>query len=142
MYKLIVIVLVITLLISCSNSQVGPTYDLTGFQTESAGNGLEFAEYTDKEGTLLIKGQLLNGVRNGTWVTYHDATSKVKKITTYLQGRKNGIEITMNDRGQIDLREEFKNDVLHGLKVKYSAGHPSEETTYKDGQFDGPFRHL
>ena len=127
------------LIYACNNSQTGPKYDLKGYQTESAGNGLEFAEYKDQDGNLLVKGQLVNGVRNGTWVTYHDDSNKIKKITTYIQGIKNGIEITMNDRGQIESREEFKNDILHGLKATYSFGQPTEETSYKDGQFDGPF---
>lgn len=133
------ILLSIACFTSCNQSQVGPSYDLTGFLTESAGSGLEFAEYRDQEGNILTKGQLINGVRNGSWITYHDQSNKIKKITTYLQGRKNGIEITFNDRGQIESREEFKNDVLHGLKMKYTFGQPTEETTYKDGQFDGPF---
>ncbi len=139
MNKIIIAFFICIFLCACNNSQTGPTYDLKGYQTESAGNGLEFAEYKDQDGNLLVKGQLVNGVRNGTWVTYHDDSNKIKKITTYIQGLKNGIEITMNDRGQIESREEFKNDILHGLKATYSLGHPIEEMSYKNGQFDGPF---
>jgi len=139
MTKVLYTTLLIVLISSCGTGPTGPVYDLKGFDTESVGNGIEFAEYRDQEGNLLVKGQLVDGVRNGTWVTYHDNSNKIKKLTTYLQGHKNGIEITLNDRGQIESREEFKNDVLHGLKATYTFGHPTEETTYKDGQFHGPF---
>ncbi|MFT4568939.1 MAG: antitoxin component YwqK of YwqJK toxin-antitoxin module [Saprospiraceae bacterium] len=139
MYKIIYSIILIIFLCACNNSQIGPQYDLAGYQTESAVNGLTFAEYRDQDDNLLVKGQLLNGIRNGTWVTYRDNSNKIKKITTYIQGLKNGIEITMNDRGQIESREEFKNDILHGFKVAYTFGQPTEETSYKDGQFDGPF---
>jgi len=78
-------------------------------------------------------------VRNGAWVTYHPESNKIKSITNYVNGVKNGVQINMNDRGQIETMIGYKNDVLHGVKANYKFGRPTDETSYKEGKVDGPF---
>ena len=140
MIRLFYASLVIILLGACnSGGTTGPSYDLTGFATESIGGGAQLATYTNQSGKILTKGQVINGVRTGAWVAYHEDSYKVRTITNYINGKKNGIEFTLSDRGQVESITEYKNDILHGMVAKYSFGHPIEEMTYKDGVLDGPF---
>ena len=126
-------------LISCGGGASGPQFDATGFETEGIGGGAQIAEFRDASGWLLNKGTLLNGVKTGTWTTYHENSNKIKTITSFVNGKKNGPEITLNDRGQIESVTEFKNEKFHGLVGKYKFGRPTEETNYQDGEMDGSF---
>lgn len=138
MIRILIAVLMLSLL-SCGGTATGPTYDLKGFDTENIGGGSQLVSYRDAAGNLLTKGQVTNGVRTGAWITYHEGTTKVKTITNYMNGKKNGIEIQMNDRGQLETLNEFKNDQLHGMSSKHSFGRANEELTYTDGVLGGPF---
>lgn len=138
--RYLVATLLLVGLISCSQGGgTGPQYDLKGYDTEGIGGGAELASYRDGGGNLLAQGSVINGVRNGTWVTYHPESNKIKSITNFINGIKNGPTITMNDRGQIETLITYKNDVLHGLKANYKFGRPTDETTYSNGKIDGPF---
>jgi antitoxin component YwqK of YwqJK toxin-antitoxin module len=125
--------------ISCQGSSTGPKYDLKGYNTENIGGGAQLVTYQDDNLYFLANGAVINGVRNGSWVTYHPNTNKIKTLTTYVNGEKNGVEITMNDRGQIESMIGYKNNILHGVKANYQFGRPTDETTYKDGKINGPF---
>ena len=125
--------------ISCQGTSTGPKYDLKGYDTENIGGGAQLVTYQDDNLYFLANGAVINGVRNGSWVTYHPNTNKIKTITNYINGEKNGVEISMNDRGQIESMIGYKNNVLHGVKANYQFGRPTDETTYKDGKIDGPF---
>jgi antitoxin component YwqK of YwqJK toxin-antitoxin module len=133
-------ILVVGLLMSgCGGSLTGKKYDLTGFNKEDLGGQAVLAQYTGADNSLLAKGTLIQNVRNGAWMTYHTGTNKIETLTNYVNGRKNGIELVLNDRGQIEQSTEYKNDQLHGLSAKYRFGRPTEETNYKNGKMDGPF---
>lgn len=125
--------------ISCQGTSTGPKYDLKGYNTENIGGGAQLVTYQDDNLYFLANGAVINGVRNGSWVTYHPNTNKIKTLTTYVNGEKNGVEITMNDRGQIESMIGYKNNILHGVKANYQFGRPTDETTYKDGKINGPF---
>ncbi len=138
--KQILFFLLIATLLSCGGSGVvGPTYDLKGYETESVGGGAELVSYKSENGYYLAQGSVIDGVRNGSWVTFHPNTNKVKSITNYVNGVKNGVTIEMNDRGQIEKLKGYKNDGLHGIQANYQFGRPTDETSYKDGVVDGPF---
>ena len=127
------------LLWSCGNSLTGTKYDLTGFNTEKLGGGGVLASYYGPGQSILSKGTTLQGIKNGAWMTYFPETAKIQTLNNYVNGKKNGIELELNDRGQIIAMTEFKNDELHGLSAKYRFGRPLEETNYKEGKMHGPF---
>ncbi len=135
----ILIALSFLLAISCGQGPSGPQYDLKGFDTESIGGGATFVSYKDQSGKVLTQGQVLNGVRTGTWATFHDDNNQIKTLTNYINGKKNGMLLAVNDRGQIETRTDYKDDVLHGLLAKYSFGRMIEETRYADGVLHGAF---
>lgn len=137
--KQLIFFLFAAVLISCGGSASGPKFDTKGYDTENIGGGAEIATFQDADDWYLSKGTLVNGVRTGTWLSYHEKSNKIKTLTSYINGKKNGIEITFNDRGQIEAVNEFKNDELHGISAKYKFGRPTEETNYKSGKMDGIF---
>lgn len=138
--RLCTVYILLVIIWSCSStSSEGPKYDLKGFETENIGGGAQLVSYRAADGSLVARGTILNGVRNGTWLTFHSGKNSIEVLTTYVNGRKNGVEITFNERGQIESRIDYKNDVLHGLNAKYRFGRPTEEISYKDGVMDGPF---
>lgn len=138
--RYVIIILALNVLWACGGTSSGPTYDLKGFQTESVGGGATFARYADQANYPLSSGHVINGVRNGAWTTYHPESAKPKTITNYINGVKNGDEIQFNERGYITSITGYKNDVLHGLSGTYKNGRTVNETTYADGQMNGPFR--
>ena len=138
MIRLIFLLITVGMM-SCGGSAVGPKFDTNGYDTEGIGSGAQIAEFKDANGWLLSKGTLIGGVKNGAWTSYHANSNKIQTITSFVNGRKNGPEITLNDRGQIESVTEFKNDQFHGLVGKYKFGRPTEETNYKDGQMEGTF---
>ncbi len=125
---------------SCGNGVSGDKYDLKGFQMESIGGGANFAEWiSQNNGKRLAAGTTYGEVRTGAWMTYHTNTNQIETITNYINGKKNGPTIKLNDRGQIEELAEYKNDVLHGMVVKYRFGKPVEELTYANGVLNGHF---
>jgi len=138
MNRFIFFVFIISL-ISCGGTGVGPQFDTTGYETEGIGGGAQITEFKDASGWLLSKGTLIDGVKNGAWMSYHENSNKIKSITSFVNGVKNGPEIFLNDRGQIESVTEFKNDGFHGLVGKYKFGRPTEETNYVDGKMQGTF---
>ncbi len=140
MLRLLLLVSVTTMM-SCggSLSGTGPQYDLKGYDTESIGGGGQLVSFQDAQSYYLAQGSVIGGVRNGAWVTYHPESNKIKSITNYINGAKNGVQMFLNDRGQIESMVSYKNDVLHGIKANYKFGRPTDETSYKDGKVDGPF---
>lgn len=124
---------------SCGNEAIGPKMDVKGYQTETIGGGAAAAAYYDANSWPLSKGHLINGVQNGIWTTYHPDSRKIQKMTNYINGQKNGPEITLNDRGQIIEIKHYRNDQLHGLSATYRSSRPVTETTYSKGIMHGPF---
>ncbi|MDG2449424.1 MAG: hypothetical protein P8M34_07290 [Saprospiraceae bacterium] len=135
----LILFLFVACIMACGGSATGPKFDTSGYNTENVGSGAQIAEFKDANGWLLNKGTLLGGVKNGTWTTYYENSNKIQTLTSFLNGRKNGPEITLNDRGQIESVTEFKNDQFHGLVGKYKFGRPTDETNYKDGKMEGTF---
>ena len=127
------------LAISCGGNTTGPKMDLKGYQVEQIGGGATAASYFDANSWPLSKGHLINGVQNGQWTTFHPDSRKMKTITNYINGKKNGAEVTFNERGQIIEIKHFQNDQLHGLSATYRSSRPVKETIYTKGVMHGPF---
>ena len=118
----------------------GSSYDLKGYHTEGIGGNATYAEYIDTDGSPISKGYVISGVRNGTWTTYHPTTTKVKKVTNYINGKKNGPELVFNERGYLDGVTEYRNDEYHGLVAVYRNGRTISETNYANGVMHGAYK--
>lgn len=140
MRLLIQLSLPLVLIVSaCGSGGNGPSFDLKGYQTESIGGGAEYAKFMDQNAWPLSTGHVINGVRNGIWLTYHPNTYRVKTSTNYINGQKNGPEFHFSERGSLESQIGYRNDVLHGLSATFRNGRTTGETNYANGQMHGPF---
>ena len=116
--------------------------------------------YFNLSGILTTSGYSKNGKRAGAWVDYFE-NGAPKIITTYIDGKKEGLYMELDDYGKIvkmmnyhqDLRDGdykefngsivkeerfYKNDKLEGrVRIFYPDGKIMEEGAYKDGTRHG-----
>lgn len=135
------------LLWSCGSDQAAapqsntPVADNSGYQiTDIPGSNIKAAKMIDDAGMIKEDGFFLNDKKTGTWTTYY-TSNKVKTMTNYVNGQKNGIFIQMSDRSYIEQQGYYLNDQLHGRQAKFGFGRKlEEETHYKNGVLDGVFK--
>lgn len=112
----------------------------TGDYTMSAYDGmggLQKAVKKDAQDKLLEEGDMLNGKREGTWVTYHTRNGLIESITSYKNGIKHGLEAKIDDRGDLKERAFYVNGLLEGTRYVYYFTKVKEESNYKKGKLDG-----
>jgi antitoxin component YwqK of YwqJK toxin-antitoxin module len=136
-----------TLCISCGKnsgqmqSKPATTPNMQGFTVTDFDNGIQKATKKDASGVVVEEGELLQNLKNGTWVTYHPKDSRIKTISNYINGKKNGVYLELNDRGSVELQCYYSNDVLDGKWVKYKFGsRPEKEIDYSMGKMNGFYR--
>ncbi len=140
--KNIVFFFALALIISC-NSESKPTAgtgDLSGFELEAIDSGGKHAIKRDDSGNITEEGFLLNGNKNGVWITYHSDNQRIKTVANYSENQLNGPFLQFNNRGQIESKAGYRNGQYHGLYGKYKFGRAEEEIEYKNGQIDGALR--
>ena len=103
------------------------------------GTNASVAEKFDANGNKIESGYVINGNKSGQWTQY-DADGKIRFVVNYIDGLKNGDELSFNTRGQIEARTSYRNDKLDGISGTYKSGRPTQEVSYKNGQYDGPTR--
>lgn len=86
--------------------------------------------------TLLEEGDVLNGQRHGTWTAYYPQ-GKIRTITSYLNGKKQGPEIQFDNSGYVTSKSPFVNGQLHGDYRAYARGTVTERKEYANGQLNG-----
>jgi len=125
-----------------SSSSTAVPADLTGFSVvDFANSPVSKAMKVNTAGNIEEEGELVNGVKNGTWVTYYPNDGRVKSVTNFVNGKKNGLHMEMTNRGQVDLQCFYADDILDGKWSKYKFGNRLEkEVNYKMGKFDGFYR--
>lgn len=107
---------------------------------EVDGTDTKMIENRDANGMLKESGALLNGLKTGTWTTYH-SDQRVKTISTYVGGKLNGLYMEMTERGMIELQAFYKNGLLEGPYNKYKSGSRKlEERNYLAGELHGVYR--
>ncbi len=124
-----------------SSSNAVPA-DLTGFTTTqvAGGTGLK-AEKKDANGKITEEGILINGMKNGSWVTYHPEKEKaIATMANYVNNELNGVFLTLSDRGQIETLTTYANGVFDGNFAKFRFGSVEESGTYTNGQLDGIYK--
>ncbi len=141
--------LVLTLFVfSCGNNASSPATAVSnspgieGFTLENIpGSSVQRATKKDASNVLIEEGQVADGKRTGAWVTYYPKDGRVKSITSYSNGLKNGVYFEMNDRGSVNIQANYVNDILDGKWVKYKYGSKAEkEINYAMGKFNGAYR--
>ncbi len=116
----------------------------------------------DAQGKILEEGDLLNGQKHGTWVTYQaNLDNTITEIASYKNGIEHGVKIFMKN-GKPTEKIYYANGLIHGIREQYATtnkvtlranyvqgklngeskkfyndGKLLEESTYKNGLLDG-----
>jgi len=118
-----------------------PSANLQGFQEISFDNGVSFAQKMGNDNIILEEGALLSGKKNGTWTTYHPDNGRVATITSFINGKKNGVYLEFTNRGQVELRANYKDDIFNGTYATYKFGtRQIKEISYNMGKIDGFYK--
>ena len=135
-------------LISCGGKNSAPSVasgEWSGFQVEKiSGSENEFLSRDDDNGFPAEGGYVLNGVKDGVWITYHSARnanvrgeSRIKTLDTYQNGDLEGVSLEFDQRGQIIKKAYYRNGDLDGPQVSYKFGRPLEIIPYRNGIING-----
>ena len=86
------------------------------------------------------QGFLVNGVKNGVWITYYDGeeAGKIKTLASYSNGVLNGPYYEYTNRGQIENEVNYVNGLYEGVVSTYKFGRPTLSKTYKANELNGP----
>lgn len=100
------------------------------------GSGLVRATAYGSDGIVLEQGDYLNGLREGIY-TFFYTNGYIKSTVGYVQGKKQGQLINMDDKGQVLERFSYHQDELNGAYVMYNRSRIKESRNYKDGKLHG-----
>ncbi|MBK6904486.1 MAG: hypothetical protein IPH04_17210 [Saprospirales bacterium] len=131
----------ISLLSACRNTgTVESDGDLAGYTLEKI-DGSAFQRAYKMEGERLIEeGSVLDGKKNGEWVSYHsDIKGFPKVIANYVDGKLSGPYMEINEYGQFQVVAQYRNNKLHGRVAKFQYTRIAEELHYKEGILHGPY---
>jgi antitoxin component YwqK of YwqJK toxin-antitoxin module len=134
------LLLIAVIFASCQNNagDKGAGLDLSGYTVEKI-PGTSFQRARRIQGDKVIEeGMVLNGKKNGTWITYHgDEKNFPKTIATYADDALSGPYMEINEYGQFLLIAQYRNNKFDGRVAKYNFTRLAEEFHYKNGVLDG-----
>jgi antitoxin component YwqK of YwqJK toxin-antitoxin module len=125
-----------------STSSINSGNEITGIpagaiQEEfSDSPGLIKVTVNDNNGKVTASGLYRNKQREGSWVEYYPS-GLTKSITTYIDGKKEGVTLEFNDNGQLSKRTNFHLDQLDGDYREFNYTTVKEERFYKNGKLEG-----
>jgi antitoxin component YwqK of YwqJK toxin-antitoxin module len=103
-------------------------------------NGWEFVQMRNFK-QVVLEGNLHNGVKEGVWTDYWP-TEYPHTVTSYVNGKKEGMSIGMDGMGRIEYIENYKDNKLEGPKKVYDpqrAGRRNEVAYYSEGKKHGNY---
>ena len=93
----------------------------------------------NSQGNITSQGDYNNNLREGSWTEFHP-NGFPSVITSYVDGMKQGLWMSLDNRGQLLERAYYYNDQLHGNYIKYNRTRVKEERYYLNGQLEGPLK--
>ncbi len=88
-------------------------------------------------GTVLVQGKLVKGLKEGLWRFYYEFGAP-QKMEEYHLGKRNGVAVNYDRSGFIQNDETYKNDELDGISLRYiNGGKVKSQIEYKKGKLDG-----
>lgn len=141
--KRILVIIAFTAILSCSTDNTSVDGEMVPvlavnmkMEPYDDGSGLVRVTGYATDGTILEQGVYLNGVREGVYTEYH-ANGFIKSIVGYVQGKKQGQHVLIDDKGQVQERSTYHNDLLNGPHIKYNRSRLKEKSQYSSGQVHG-----
>ncbi len=125
---------------SSSTTTTNSSMNLDGYEQEDFGNGIVKVIKYNEDRIPLESGFLLNGIKNGMWATHWKDNGRIKVLTSYINGVKNGVSLEFNNRGQVEKKINYANGKKNGFAGNYKFGRTELLAKYKDDQFDGDYK--
>jgi antitoxin component YwqK of YwqJK toxin-antitoxin module len=128
-------------LAACGNNntqnQENSAGDWAGFEMSAVtGSDFQHAVKKDETDRITEEGFVLNGKKNGTWITFLPEGG-IKTIENYIDGRVEGISLVLDKRSQVIKKTFYMDGQFHGPNTTYKFGRPQETIPYKHGNVDG-----
>ena len=146
------VLLLVLFALICSFSAWAGSIDYTKIKAEDYQKLEHRQEFTDKEGfnyrienTELSKGLYIQETvggskqwkKHGIYYKYYEE-GKVKKLTTYYYGKKQGLSESYHGKGIVKFREYYHDDLKHGSYEQFfDNGEIIKKCTYEKGQIQG-----
>ncbi len=121
--------------IQCKQATMGKPEILNYDLIKTEGSEIQTVLKMDSLGNKLIEGNIINGKKNGAWITYA-VTGEVIDITNYIDDIKQGPYIKISGH-TIAEQGSFKDNKFHGTRFKYLYGHLDEKIDFKEGIRNG-----
>jgi len=93
----------------------------------------------NSQGNIVSQGDYNRGFREGTWTEFHPNGFPMA-MTSYVNGSKQGLWMTLDNRGQLLERAYYHEDQLHGSYIMYNRTRIKEERFYKNGALEGQLK--
>ena len=93
----------------------------------------------NSQGNIVSQGDYNFGFREGTWTEFHPNGFPMA-ITSYVGGLKQGVWISLDNRGQLLEKAYYHADQLHGNYIKYNRTRIKEESFYQNGLLEGALK--
>ncbi len=142
MKKSIISFVLITVL-SCTNEITTKEGEMVPLLAPSAklepfddGSGMVKVTTYGSDNGILEQGYYLDGYREGVYTKFH-ANGFVDVVTGYVMGKKQGLSVVADDKGQILERFTYHNDVLNGPYIKYNRTRIKETKEFTNGKIEG-----
>lgn len=141
MKRMVQLLVLGSLLVACQNSgnsgyEGPPPADMVAEAVP--GSSLTYV-YRGEPRAITEEGFWGQGEKNGLWVTYHnDAKHLPKEVAHYVNGFREGTYMEINNRAQVEVIANYRNNKLHGRYAKYKFNRMTEQHFYKNGVLDGP----
>ena len=119
---------------------VATSGDFSGFEVSKiAGSELEKAiKKNAQTGQLAEDGFIYNGMKTGTWTTYHPNDNlTVYTVNNYVNGKKEGLYLEAEKNNRVKTIGSYSNDVKHGKWITYNFSRREIEQDYKNGKLHG-----
>jgi antitoxin component YwqK of YwqJK toxin-antitoxin module len=141
--KRILIIIAFTAILSCSTDNTpadGEMFPVLAanmiMEPYDDGSGLVRVTSYAADGTILEQGYYLSGYREGVYTEFH-ANGFIKSTVGYVQGKKQGQNLLIDDKGQVQERSTYHNDLLNGSHIKYNRSRLKEKSQYSNGKVHG-----
>ena len=116
---------------STSDGEMVPILAATAqLEPYNDGSGLVRATAYGSDGIVLEQGDYLNGLREGIY-TFFYTNGYIKSTVGYVQGKKQGQLINMDDKGQVLERFSYHQDELNGAYVMYNRSRIKRAVTIR-----------
>lgn len=138
----------LTLLVACGDAVTTRSTATTPGESVEGMDGVTAVAYADNANLkkarqindrdqLIGEGDLLNGQKHGTWITYHPKNGLVETVIGYKNGVPHGAYLKASDRGYVLEKGFYNNGQIDGEFRKYIRSKVKEESTFVNGQLDG-----